>query len=102
MTEEMKQALEIEATKEGLAYVDNINRGESPWTDSDMELAYEDGMIAGAEWMYEQMMRNAMPCTLGWYDGFVPEFSQEQLHDVIERNGLNVGDRISVIIIKED
>lgn len=46
------------------------------------------------------MLKDAMPCKLGWYDGFVPEFTEEQMADVADKLKLNVGDDIKVLIVK--
>lgn len=55
-----------------------------------------------ANWQKEQMLKDAMPCKLGWYDGFVPDFTEEQMDDVAEKLKLNVGDDIKVLIIKSE
>ena len=53
-------------------------------------------------WQKEQMMKDVMPCVLEWYDGFVLNFTEEQLNDVVTKNNINIGDKVKVIVIKED
>ena len=53
-----------------------------------------------ANWQKERMLKDAMPCKLGWYDGFIPEFTEEQMADVADKLKLNVGDDIKVLIVK--
>ena len=53
-----------------------------------------------ANWQKERMLKDAMPCKLGWYDCFVPEFTEEQMADVADKLKLNVGDDIKVLIVK--
>lgn len=55
-----------------------------------------------AKWQKEQMMKDMMPCILEWYDGFVLSFTEEQLNNVVTKNNINIGDKVKVIVIKED
>lgn len=70
---------------------------------STIELAEDHAMLAGMEKMKEQMLAKAsMSCVLEWYDGFVLNFTEEQLNDVVTKNNINIGDKVKVIVIKED
>lgn len=52
--------------------------------------------------MKKELFDKGMPCIMGWYDGFVPEFNQEQINELAEKQGINVGDKIRVIIVKDE
>ena len=53
-------------------------------------------------WTRERLMENAISCRICWHDGFYPDFSEEQLNDVIKEQGIHVGDKVKVLIFKED
>ena len=46
-------------------------------------------------------LENSMVCKVGWYDGFLLDYTQEQQDALLEKIGANVGDKIRVILIKE-
>lgn len=46
-------------------------------------------------------LENSMVCKVGWYDGPLLDYTQEQQDDLLEKIGANVGDKIRVILIKE-
>ena len=56
---------------------------------------------AGAQWQREQMMRGAIECNIDYYDGSILDCTQKQLDDALEKNGIKVGDKVKLIIIKE-
>ena len=94
--EPVSEDLDFIATRNALAYVNNINRGESPWLDSDIELAYEDGMKAGANWQKEQMMAKAVDAIVQPYDAEIWLNSQNDLKEFAE------GEEVKVTVIKKD
>jgi len=56
--------------------------------------------IEGAKWQKEKLLQNAISCKLGWCDGFILDFTDEQLHDIVEKNSLEIGDDVNVTIVK--
>lgn len=46
-------------------------------------------------------IENSMTCEVGWYDGFLLDYTQEQQDELLKKIGANVGDKIRVILIKE-
>ena len=58
--------------------------------------------LQGAEQMKEQMMEDAIPCKVFWHDGPLLDYTQEQQDNALDRIGANVGDKVKVIIVKED
>ena len=46
-------------------------------------------------------LENSMTCEVGWYDGFLLDYTQEQQDELLKKIGANVGDKIRVILIKE-
>jgi len=69
---------------------------------STIELAEDHAMLAGMEKMREQMMKDAIKCEVTWIDGFMLDYTQEQQDDLLEKIGAKVGDKVKLIIIKED
>lgn len=51
--------------------------------------------------MKEVDLENSMSCKVGWYDGFLLDYMQEQQDELLKKIGANVGDKIRVILIKE-
>lgn len=110
--EPVSEGLDFIATRNALAYVNNINRGESPWLDSDMELAYEDGMKAGAKWKEQQMMKNVVLETevLRDSDGDGVDAPYEswltlantEIPELPENLGLEEGDKVKILIVKSE
>ena len=50
----------------------------------------------------EEMMKDAISCNVGWYDGFILDYTQEQQDDILLKLGADVGDKVKIIIVKED
>lgn len=94
--EPVSEDLDFIATRKALAYVNNINRGESPWLDSDMELAYEDGMKAGANWQKQQLMAKSVDAQcFGFQDAALFSFR-------LPSDKYLVGSEVKVIVIKQE
>lgn len=62
------------------------------------QMCYEKGL---ADMKY-QMMKEAIPCKVFWHDGPLLDYTQEQQDNALERIGANVGDKVKLIIVKED
>lgn len=58
--------------------------------------------LAGANTIKQQMMKDAISCNVDWYDGFRLDYTQEQQDDLLLKLGVDVGNRVRVIIIKEN
>ena len=56
----------------------------------------------GAEWQKEQMMEGAIPCKVFWHDGPLLDYTQEQQDNALEKIGAAIGDKVRIIIVKED
>ena len=54
---------------------------------------------AGAEWMAGQ--GETIDCSIDWYDGPIPDCSEEQLFSAIEKAELEVGDKVIIQIRKK-
>ena len=46
-------------------------------------------------------LENSIVCKVGWYDGILLGYTQEQQDELLEKIGANVGDKVRVILIKE-
>ena len=57
---------------------------------------------SGAKWLKGQIMKDAIPCKVFWHDGPLLDYTQEQQDNALERIGANVGDKVRIIIVKED
>ena len=57
---------------------------------------------AGAQWDREQIMKDAIHCKVFWHDGPLLDYTQEQQDDVLEKIGAEVGDKVKVIIVKDN
>ncbi len=64
--------------------------------------AMKHAFIAGAKWQNEQMIKESIPCKVFWHDGPLLDYTQEQQDNALERIGADVGDKVKIIIIKED
>ena len=49
----------------------------------------------------DEDLENSMTCQVGWHDGFVLDYTQEQQDKLLEKIGATVGDKVRVILIKE-
>lgn len=65
-------------------------------------LAPDDFFKAGAQWQKEQMMKDAIECNIGWYDGLLLDYTQQQQDKALDKIGAKIGDKVKVIIIKEE
>ena len=88
------------ASRAGFDYVDNIVQ-EHPghrFNDHDVEFAYRDGIIAGAKWQKEQMLKEAV-------EGEVVKDISNKLAVTAKINldGFKFGDKVRIIVLpKED
>ena len=86
------------ASRAGFDYVDNIVQ-EHPghrFNDHDVEYAYRDGIIAGAKWDREQMMKDAVEYEVGMHG----EPITVNLDKYVQRaRGIFPGDKVRVIVI---
>ena len=55
-----------------------------------------------AAWQKQQMMKDAISCEVEWYDGLYLNFTQETLDEVLSNKGIEAGNKVKVIIVKED
>ena len=91
--------------------VEEVRKDDEPLS----ELRYKDirkDFIAGAEWErehgkakseeYSLLMENAVKCEIEWYDGPYPNITNEQMLDVLDRIDAHTGDKVKVIIVKDD
>lgn len=98
--EQPSEDLEKYASRAGFDYVDDIESKypNHRWNDHDVEFAYRDGIIAGAEWQKEQMLKAAV-------EGVMIDSLRVQimapLNAVIQREGLKDGDKMKILIVKE-
>ena len=91
--------------KEARNYGDELDNVLSVCGDDDDNSIGEyvaQAYIAGAQCKEEQMMKDAISCEVEWYDGKYLNFTQETLDKVLSNKGIEVGDKVKVIIIKED
>ena len=97
--EKSSEDLEVTASRLGFDYVDNIVH-ESPehrWNDHDVEFGYRDGFIAGAKRTKEQMMKGAVEAEIE-----NASFGILYLRKNLGAEGYLTGDKVKVIVIKED
>ena len=65
-------------------------------------LATDDFFKAGAQWQKEQMMKDAIECNIGWYDGLLLDYTQQQQEKALDKIGAKIGDKVKLLIIKEE
>lgn len=58
--------------------------------------------IDGAKWQKEQIMKDAIKGTVDWLDGPFLNFTQKEQDDALERIGAKIGDKVKIVIIKEE
>lgn len=56
----------------------------------------------GKQEMKQQMMANAIDCKVEWIDGVILDYTQEQQDDVLVKINASVGDKVKVIILKQE
>ena len=98
---EIPKDLEEYASRAGFDYVDNIVQ-EHPghrFNDHDVEYAYRDGIIAGAKWHAEQMLKEAVEEVEVGMRGEPIEIILDKY--VQRAMGIFPGDKVRVIIVKE-
>lgn len=44
---------------------------------------------------------NILHCKLDWYDGYLLDYELEDLHDIVNNLGIEVGDKIKITIEKD-
>lgn len=103
--ESVPNDLEEYASRVGFDYADNIVQ-ESPghrWNDHDVEYAYRDGIIAGAKWQKEQMMKEAVEGVVSIDVGLVSrEYFNFHSYDFNPAGKFKDGDKVRIIIVKEE
>ena len=106
--EQPSEDLKKYASRAGFDYVDDID-SKYPghiWNDHDVEFAYRDGIIEGAEWQKEQMLKEAVEgkvVELGeTYKDLSISVKAKELNEVLQPLGLKDGDKVKIVIVKED
>ena len=56
----------------------------------------------GTQWQKEQLLKDAISCNVFWHDGPLLDYTQEQQDDVLEKIGAEVGDKVKIIILKDN
>lgn len=56
----------------------------------------------GNEPTLEELKKDAIHCNVFWHDGPLLDYTQEQQDDVLERIGADVGDKVMLIILKDE
>ncbi len=92
--------LGVIATRDALAYANDIE--DECINIADVVQAYEDGMIAGAQWQKQQMMKDAVD-SIVHCDKFGVILPKEDLKKAVDNlPELQVYDKVKLLIIKED
>lgn len=68
----------------------------------ELQIAEEHGILTGMNMEREQMMKDAIHCKVFWHDGPLLDYTQEQQDDVLEKIGAEVGDKVKLIIVKDN
>lgn len=68
----------------------------------DREGCFWDGVEEGKRAMEKQMMKEAISCNVIWHDGPLLDYTQEQQDNALEKIGATIGDKVRIIIVKED
>ena len=68
----------------------------------DRDGCFWDGVNEGKKAMREQMMKDAISCSIIWHDGPLLDYTQEQQDNALEKIGATIGDKVRIIIVKED
>jgi len=50
----------------------------------------------------EEIMKDAIHCKVFWHDGPLLDYTQEQQDDALEKIGAEVGDKVKLIIVKDN
>ena len=53
-----------------------------------------------ANWQKQQMMKDAVECNVGWCDGLLLDYTQQQQDKALDKIGAKIGDKVKLIIIK--
>lgn len=72
------------------------------WQKQQMKEALQTEYEKGRFDMQQEMMKDAISCNVDWYDGFRLDYTQEQQDDILLKLGADVGDKVKIIIIKEE
>ena len=55
-----------------------------------------------ANWQKRQMMKDAVECNVGWCDGLLLDYTQQQQDKELDKIGAKIGDKVKLVIIKEE
>ena len=62
------------------------------------QMDYENGKKD----MMEELNKNAIHCNVCWHDGHLMDYTQEQQNDALGKIDAHAGDKIKLIILKDD
>ena len=54
-----------------------------------------------SKWQIKDMLEDAISSKVLWYDGFMLDYTQEQLDEALQKIGADINDMVRVIIIKD-
>lgn len=92
--------LEKYASRAGFDYVDDIEYKDPDhrWNDHDVEYAYRDGIINGANWQKAKMLEEAVEGYVNYYEASGGILMAEAQVGCPYHNG----DKVKVIVVKEE
>lgn len=77
---------------------EDLQKFADEWDES---LYRSDAVIAGAKWQKEQMLKDAVDAEVNYYETHLL-FFPTTIYQLIEKNGWKKGDRVKLIIVKEE
>lgn len=58
--------------------------------------------VVGANWKKQRMMKDAVECNVGWCDGLLLDYTQQQQDKALDKIGAKIGDKVKLVIIKDE
>ena len=72
------------------------------WDKIELQTRLRIAFQKGARWQKSQIMKDAVEAEVYWYDGPILNYAIDQLCEVLDKMGIDVGDKVRIIIVKED
>lgn len=63
---------------------------------------FNKGVAEGRRLEREDIMKGAIECEVDWYDGPILNYSIEQSFEVLTKMDVDVGDKVRIIVLKEE
>ena len=96
-----KDGSSVRAAAEDKAILRYIKSKEKKGVDyNKLQKQLDEALAKETKESWDEYLNDCMDCNVSWYDGFILDYTQEQLDNALLNISANVGDKVRILILK--